>query len=182
MNEPRESGSQKLALPSGIITLPLMPDSFFRPKLRIASAVFILLAMPHPATAENKAVQTDVCVYGGTSGGVIAAVQAARLGKTVALVAVNNHLGGMTSGGLGETDIGSLGSDYIQGMAREFYERVGRKYGEKVKFHFEPHVAESVFNDMVREARVQLYTNQYLVNVSTQANASLTAVTMNNGN
>jgi hypothetical protein len=165
-----------------------MPDSFLRlERLKkfvtlLTCALFILMASPSPTVAQNKSVQTDFCVYGGTSGGVIAAVQAARLGKTVALVAVNNHLGGMTSGGLGETDIGSLGSDYIQGMAREFYERVGRKYGEKVKFHFEPHVAESLFNDMVREAHVQLYTKQYLVNVSPQADHSLTAITMNNGN
>lgn len=144
--------------------------------------MFTLMTLPRCAMAEYKTVVTDVCVYGGTSGGVIAAVQAARLGKTVALVAVNNHLGGMTSGGLGETDIGSLGNDYIQGMAREFYERVGHKYGKAVTFHFEPHVAESVFNDMVREAHVQLYTNQYLVNVSTQADHSLRAITMNNGN
>ena len=170
----------------------LMPDLFVRPKAadvrrqrsilnKITCGVFCLMALSRAAMAENKTVQTDVCVYGGTSGGVIAAVQAARLGKTVALVAVNNHLGGMTSGGLGETDIGSLGYDYIRGMAREFYERVGRKYGENLKFHFEPHVAESVFNDMVREARVQLYTNQYLVNVSTQADASLSAIIMDNG-
>ena len=169
-----------------------MPDPFLRRKFAafprgrafvnlIACVVFILMALPRPAVAQNKVVQTDVCVYGGTSGGVIAAVQAARLGKSVALIAVNNHLGGMTSGGLGETDIGSLGDDYIQGMAREFYERVGHKYGENAKFHFEPHVAESVFNDMVREARLQLYTNQYLVNVTTQADASLIAITMSNG-
>lgn len=158
-----------------------MTDSFLRPTLGIACAVFMLTAFPHAAMAENKSVQTDVCVYGGTSGGVIAAVQAARLGKSVALIAVNNHLGGMTSGGLGETDIGSLGDYYIQGMAREFYERVGHKYGKTVTFHFEPHVAESVFNDMVREAHLQLYTNQYLVNVSTNASAFLTAITMNNG-
>src|SRR5579864_3336028 len=158
-----------------------MTDFLLRPTIGVACALFSLMALSPPVIAENKTIETDVCVYGGTSGGVIAAVQAARLGKTVALVAVNNHLGGMTSGGLGETDIGSLGSDYIQGMAREFYERVGRKYGESVKFHFEPHVAESVFNDMVREAHVQLYTNQYLVNVSTRADASLAAITMNNG-
>lgn len=159
-----------------------MPDLFLRRKLGVVCAILSLLTFARPAMAENKVVETDVCVYGGTSGGVIAAVQAARWGKSVALVAVNNHLGGMTSGGLGETDIGSLGDDYIQGMAREFYERVGHKYGEKVKFHFEPHVAEAVFNDMVREARVQLYANRYLVNVSTQAGASLATITMDNGN
>lgn len=108
---------------------------------------------------------TDVCVYGGTSGGVIAAVEAARQGKSVALVAVNNHLGGMTSGGLGETDIGRFGNGFIQGLAREFYERVGRKYGTGAKFTFEPHVAEEVFNEMAEQAGVRVFTNQSLASV-----------------
>ena len=80
--------------------------------------------------------------YGGTSGGVIAAVTAARLGKSVALVHYNNHLGGMTPGGLGVTDVGQVGS--IGGFAREFYRRVGSRYGSAAPVYwFEPHVAES---------------------------------------
>ena len=126
-------------------------------------------------------IATDVCVYGGTSGGVIAAVQAARLGKSVALVVVNNHLGGMTSGGLGQTDIGSFGDSYIQGVAREFYTRVGQKYGTGAKFTFEPHVAEAVFNDMVAQAGVIVCTNQYLTEVTMQGQ-QIVALTMNNGN
>ena len=50
--------------------------------------------------------EADVCVYGGTSGGVVAAVQAARMGKRVVLVEPGRHLGGMTSGGLSAVDIG----------------------------------------------------------------------------
>lgn len=126
-------------------------------------------------------INVDVCIYGGTSGGVIAAVQAARLGKTVALVSVNNHLGGMTSGGLGATDIGSHGNGYIQGTAREFYTRIGRAYGSGAKFAFEPRVAEAVFNEMIQEARVTVYTNQYLVSVR-KSGAQLVAAAMNNGN
>jgi len=48
----------------------------------------------------------DAVVYGGTSSGVVAAVQVARLGKTVALIEPGRRLGGLTSGGLGATDIG----------------------------------------------------------------------------
>ncbi|HET7625061.1 MAG TPA: FAD-dependent oxidoreductase, partial [Verrucomicrobiae bacterium] len=125
---------------------------------------------------------TDICIYGGTSGGVIAAVQAARMGRSVSLVVVGNHLGGMTSGGLGQTDVGSFGTDYIQGVAREFYTRVGQKYGTGARFTFEPHVAETVFNEMAAEAGVKIYTNQYLVSVTTNADTSIASITMNNGN
>ena len=107
-----------------------------------AGLAFLLLSVTSLLAVEE--IATDICVYGGTSGGVIAAVQAARMGKSVALIAVNNHLGGMTAGGLGQTDIGSFGDSYIQGVAREFYTRVGQKYGTGAKFTFEPHVAEAI--------------------------------------
>lgn len=107
-------------------------------------------------------IETDVCVYGGAAGGVTAAVQARRMGKSVALVVFNHHLGGLSSGGLGETDIGGHGNAYIQGMAREFYTRVGAKYGGAAKFKFEPKVAEAVFNEMVAEAGVAVHFNQRL--------------------
>src|ERR1017187_8364742 len=86
---------------------------------------FLLLAAGRAAAANIFA--TDICVYGGTSGGVTAAVAAARLGKSVALVCVNNHVGGMTSSGLGVTDVGNAAS--IGGLAAEFYSRVGQAYG-----------------------------------------------------
>src|SRR3982750_343320 len=77
----------------------------------------------------------DVVVYGGTSGGIIAAVQAARLGKTVVLVEPGKHLGGLTSGGLGATDIGNKAA--IGGIAREFYRRVRRHYDPDASWVYE---------------------------------------------
>jgi hypothetical protein len=80
------------------------------------------LALSLPlAVATAAVIETEVCVYGGAAGGVTAAVQAKRLGKSIALVVFNNHLGGLSSGGLGQTDVGSNGTAYIQGLAREFY-------------------------------------------------------------
>ena len=68
----------------------------------------------------------DVVIYGGTSGGVVAAVQAARMGKNVVLIEPGRHLGGLSSGGLGWTDNGS--TETIGGLSREFYQRVYRYY------------------------------------------------------
>ena len=84
------------------------------------------LAALYSSSLAAQIVESDVCVYGGTSGGVSAAVAAARLGKSVSLLSLNNHVGGMTAGGLGVTDIGP-GNDpsYLGGIAREFYKRVG---------------------------------------------------------
>lgn len=147
----------------------------------LAAWIFVLFAWSPNSNAANEVI-TDVCVYGGTSGGVIAAVRAARMGKSVALVVVNNHLGGMTSGGLGNTDVGNNGSSYIQGDAWEFYARIGQKYGSaSARFTFEPRIAETVFNEMVSEAGLAVYTNQYLVSVTKQG-PQILAATMNNGN
>ncbi len=124
-------------------------------------------------------VQTDVCVYGGTSGGVIAAVAAARLGKSVSLVVVSNHVGGMTAGGLSVTDVGNAAS--IGGFANEFYLRVGQYYGStNPVYWFEPHVAEQTFLQMLAQDGVSFYTNQQLASVSL-SNQVITQITMADG-
>jgi hypothetical protein len=131
--------------------------------------------------ASAWAADFDVVIYGGTSGGVMAAVAAARHGQRVALIEPGRHLGGLTSGGLGATDIGKKES--IGGLAREFYQRVKRHYAEPaawrhgraeefrsqqhdpredVMFFFEPRVAEKIFNDLVREARVEVVRGERL--------------------
>ena len=92
----------------------------------------------------------DVVVYGGTAGGVIAAVTAAREGLNVALLEPGNHLGGMVTGGLSATDHGE--KQVVGGYALEFYERLGRHYGCEIEWYSEPHIAEKVLLEMVKEA------------------------------
>ena len=138
--------------------------------------VFVGLAF----SARAIVVSSDVCVYGGTSGGAIAAVAAARLGKNVSLVAFNNHVGGMTSSGLGVTDVGNFPQS-IGGFAAEFYSRVGAAYGStNPVYWFEPHVAEQTFLQMLYGAGVTIYTNQQLVSV-TVSNLTITQITMQDG-
>src|SRR5947209_1152269 len=125
--------------------------------------------------AADDAATTDVCIYGGTSAGTIAAVAAARMGRSVVLLEPGKHLGGLSSGGLGMTDLGAVHT--IGGLAREFYERIYGHYTKpeswthgtraefvgwlpkiwgvdgprmeelKAQFLFEPHAAEGVFKD-----------------------------------
>ncbi len=102
----------------------------------------------------------DIVVYGGTSAGVIAAVQGARLGHRVLLIEPTAHLGGMSASGLGNTDTGQR--EAIGGLAREFYRRVGRRYGKPEVWRFEPHVAEEVFDALVREAGIDLWRRERL--------------------
>jgi len=116
--------------------------------------------------------EADVCVFGGTSGGVTAAVQAARMGKTVILAEPGKHLGGMTSGGLSAVDIGDPRS--VGGIAREYFTQLAATVGvtlpwdEPFKgdggggpatggaYAIEPHKAEQVFNEMANKAVVKV--------------------------
>jgi hypothetical protein len=122
--------------------------------------VFFLAQLPLVAA---DVLNTDILVYGGTAGGVAAAVQAARAGKKVILLEPGMHLGGMTSGGLGQTDIGNKAA--IGGISREFYQRLGKHYGKAEMWTFEPHVAEDIFFQMINESSVTLYLSQRLASV-----------------
>ncbi|KPL19574.1 MAG: protein-xanthan lyase, partial [Phycisphaerae bacterium SM1_79] len=121
----------------------------------------------------------DIVVYGGTSSGVAAAVQAKRMGKTVIIVCPDKHLGGLTAGGLGWTDSGR--KEAVGGISREFYQRMKKHYDkadawiyqkpeeysryrpdEDAMWVFEPHVAEQGFEELVAEYRIPVYRNQWL--------------------
>ena len=103
----------------------------------------------------------DVVVLGGAPGGIAAAVAAARLGRSVALVEYHDHIGGMTASGLGKSDVENR--ELIGGLFREFTARVRRFYGERYGedsdnarlcqdgYYAEPSVAEGVFEAMIAE-------------------------------
>ena len=123
-------------------------------------------------------LETDICVYGGTSAGVVAAVAAARLGKRVVLLSEDRFLGGLSAGGLGATDIGNKAA--IGGISREFYRRVGKYYGNDENWTFEPHVATKVFDDFIREADVPVRYAQRLKLVRKSKNR-ITEIVMEDG-
>ncbi len=138
------------------------------------------------AASADAATEYDLCIYGGTAAAVAAAVQARLMGKTVIIVSPDKHLGGLSSGGLGFTDTGNKA--VIGGLAREFYHRVYLHYqkpeawrqekreqfgnkgqgtvaldGEnRTMWIFEPHVAEAVFEDFIREYKIPVVRNEWL--------------------
>ncbi|MFO7775834.1 MAG: FAD-dependent oxidoreductase [Candidatus Hydrogenedentota bacterium] len=94
--------------------------------LSLALSVALIAGLPVSAAADESVERYDAVVYGATSGGVTAAVQAARMDRSVAIISVNRHIGGMSSAGLGQTDTGRMAT--IGGLSREFYERVYQHY------------------------------------------------------
>ena len=111
-----------------------------------------------PSDAQSE-LQDDLLVYGGTASGVMTAYSAAKQGLRVVLLEPGAHLGGMVTGGLSATDLGDPG--VIGGYTRMFYRRVAERYGRHSlerpqDWLSEPHVAEEMFNDMLREAGVRV--------------------------
>jgi len=119
-------------------------------------------------------VAADVCVYGATSAGVITALQLIDDGHSVVLVDCDGWVGGLTTSGLGATDVGN--KDAIGGLARDFYRRVRSHYdrpeawvretrqqfrghghdaGSDTAWTFEPGVAEATFGAMLRERHIE---------------------------
>ena len=152
----------------------------------------------------------DVVIYGGTSAAVTAAVQVKQMGKSVVIVCPDKHLGGLTSGGLGWTDSGK--KDAIGGLSRQFYHRVWKHYQDadawtfenQKKFGnrnqsppgkngdgstmwvFEPHVAEAIFEDFIKEYDIPVHRDEWLDRTSGQgvkkSNGRIQSITMKSGN
>ena len=118
------------------------------------------------SACSSPEAEYDVCVYGGTSAGVIAAYAVAKQGKKVLLVEPGQRLGGMSSGGLGQTDIGN--KQVVKGLALDFYRRVGAHYGRLESWIFEPSVAESIFKDYIARGNVEVLYNHRIVGVQKQ--------------
>ena len=97
-------------------------------KTLLTCAMLLLAAASATGCTTPQTHQADVVVYGDASGGVTAAVQAAKLGKEVVLVSQYGHLGGLTSSGLGWTDLGN--PKILGGLSHEFYHRLYKHYQE----------------------------------------------------
>jgi hypothetical protein len=168
----------------------------------------VLSLLPAKRSTGAVVVETDLCIYGGTSGGIAAAVQASRMRKSVVIVNPTKYLGGLTTGGLGATDIGNKAA--IGGISREFYGRIAKHYqqaaswtietpdeyfnrrrggqaaasslqgGDATMWTFEPRVAEQVFFAMLREANVPVYFDQRLLDVKKQG-ARITEIRADSG-
>jgi hypothetical protein len=151
--------------------------------------------------SENE-LKADIIVYGGTSSAIAAAVQATRLGKSVIVVSPDKHLGGLAAGGLGFTDTGNKA--VIGGIAREFYQRIYQHYqqpeawawqkkeeygnkgqgtpamdgADRTMWIFEPHAAEAVFEDFVKENKIPVYRDEWLnrENGVVKQNGKITAI------
>jgi hypothetical protein len=126
---------------------------------------------------EESPTEYDVVIYGGTSAGVIAAYTAKTMGKSVFIVEPSQHLGGLTTGGLGYTDIGNKYA--VTGLSRDFYRRLGDHYGKFEQWIFEPHVAKNLFQEYLDRAGIQVLYEYKLADVQ-KADGIIREITLEN--
>jgi hypothetical protein len=170
-----------------------MPTFPLRPWSTLLAVALTLTCSQSPVLAANVPAAVDVVVFGGTSAGIIAAIQSAKSGKSVVVVEPGSHLGGLTTGGLGATDIGNKAA--IGGLSREFYHRVALHYAQPTAWKyetaedyfrrrgsgqaaaselsgsnatmwtFEPHVAAGIYSNWLAEAKIPLHAGKRLASV-----------------
>ncbi len=167
-----------------------------------------LLVLPlalSPALSAAAPTERDLIVYGGTSAGIIAGIQAKAMGKSVVVIEPTSREGGLTTGGLGQTDIGN--KQVIGGLAREFYRRIAQHYrdpsawkwqkreidlgsgqsrtdkGEETMWTFEPSAALAVYRNWIAETGLDLIHNERLDRTSgvRMENGRIAAITMESG-
>jgi hypothetical protein len=156
-----------------------------------------------------EVIETDICVFGGTSAGIISAVQATKMGKSAVIAEPGKFLGGLTTGGLSATDIGNKAA--VGGLSREFYHRIAQHYAKEsswtlekrdeyfskrgsgqsaasnpgvtnaTMWTFEPHVARAVYDVMLKEANVRVLREQRLASVKKEG-GRITEIAMEDGN
>ncbi len=166
-------------------------------------ALFFIATLSNVHGAEPETY--DVVVYGGTSAGIVAGIQAGAMGKSVIVIEPTDREGGLTTGGLGQTDIGN--KQVIGGLSREFYERIAAHYsnadswkwekredyrdsgqtrtakGEATMWTFEPSAALSVYREWIAETGLKIVFNERLNRESgvKMADAKIIEITMESG-
>jgi hypothetical protein len=141
----------------------------------LAGAALTGLTLAGCSSPEPAGTEADLIVYGATAAGLVAAIQARRMGRTALVVEPGTHIGGLTTGGLGNTDSGA--PEAIGGIAAEFYRRISLHHGgpDTPRYTFAPSAAAAVLAEMIAEAGLTVHTGARLRTVE-RAGGRITAL------
>lgn len=148
---------------------------------KVNLSLLLLFAFLFASNGQNRQKNYDIVIYGGTSAGISAAIQSSRMNKSVLLIEPSSRIGGLTTGGLGATDIGNKKA--IGGISKEFYQNIKKYYSkpenwkwqnpdeyeqsrndknEDAMWTFEPSAALKVYQEMMKSEKIDLIYNERL--------------------
>ena len=153
-----------------------------------------------------KTLSCDICIYGESASGCVAAIQAARLGHKVLLVSKNTHVGGLVTSGLTATDMNR--HKCIGGITAEFYGRIyeyytnpavwknqtrdefmkstlkrtftGKNDARRIQWVYESSVGERLMKQMLEEAGVEILWNAQVLSAKKKA-TQLKSIVLSDG-
>lgn len=157
------------------------------------SHLILTLALTSAIMAEPEN-QADVLVYSGAPCGIASAITAAREGAKVILIEPEKHVGGLSTSGINTAETEHMLKWTIGGFAGEFYGRIARHYEEtkdtqaplppgdrlNTPYFFESSVAQKVYDDMLKEAGVEIRFGAPVDKVEKDG-ANITSITLTNG-
>ena len=133
---------------------------------------------------DSAPAERDLVIYGSSPAALTAAIEAQRLGRTAVIVCPETRIGGLTTGGLGQTDIGNKSA--FGGLALQFYRDVADWYkvdshwkyekrsdyipdgqcagsfGEDSMWTFEPSAALAILERWERENKLEIVRGEFL--------------------
>ena len=119
-----------------------------------------LIALVAAISCNSQKTEYDLCIYGGSASGVMAAYSAAQMGLDVLVIEPSERIGGLTTGGLSFTDIGN--KQVVKGVALQFYRRLGEHYGNLEQWVFEPSVAHKILLDYLDHKNIDVVKGYHI--------------------
>lgn len=142
------------------------------PLQRIVLALCFVLPVIAGCQSQAQRYEADVIVYGGTPGGITAAIAASNNGASVILLEPTRHVGGMSTSGLNRDEAEHMAKDEtFGGLANVFFDEAAKRSGANLKRKprvWQSHVAEKVFLEMLEQAGVEVQYEQAVDTVDKQ--------------
>ena len=136
--------------------------NILKPKVAVFLSLLFLIAL----RASCWSAEYDLCVYGGTPGGITAAISASREGASVVLLEQTRHVGGLATSGLNRDECNHLDRPTLGGLCEQFLEeavkRSNGRWTEGSSRTWQSGIAERVFLEMLKKAGVEVRYEQLL--------------------
>lgn len=145
--------------------------------MKAVSFAVIFLCLIFPAFAKEY----DVVVYGGVPAGIASSIKAADEGVSVLLIEPTEHVGGLSTSDINTAESEHMLKWTIDGFADDFYRKLGEHYKTgKSEYYFESSVAEKVYLEMLKKAKVKIHFKAHLTKVN-KVESNIKAIELSDG-